>query len=250
MNSTETRISSSSDLFDQSAELAVIVPTFNERENIPELIRRLRIVLDGFNWELIVVDDDSPNGTSEVVHDYACSDRRIRLLHRVRRRGLSSACIEGMMASTSPYLAVMDADLQHDEWILPKMFQRLRAENLDLVIATRNGEGGSMGSFSALRVLLSGFGKRISRAISSCKLSDPMSGFFMLRRSLLLDVVHRLNGEGFKILLDIVSSAVRPVRVGEVGYRFRTRRSGRNNLVMRLCEYLITFDLIVSFQSV
>jgi dolichol-phosphate mannosyltransferase len=222
----------------RALDLSVIVPTFNERDNVGELVSRLKTPLKGLAWELIVVDDDSPDGTSELVRDYSFQDRRIRLLRRVGRRGLASACIEGMLAASSAAIAVMDADLQRDESILPLMLQKLREEELDLVLGTRNADGGSMGSFSARRVLLSRCGQRISRFICPCELSDPMSGFFLVRRSFFLDVADRLNGDGFKILLDLVASSTRPVRVGEVGYRFRNRRFGESKLDLRVAfEY-------------
>lgn len=223
----------------QNPELAVIVPTYNERENIPLLLAKLRNTLAGIEWEVIFVDDDSPDGTSDAVRAIALHDRRVRLLQRVGRRGLSSACIEGMLATASPYIAVMDADLQHDDTILPKMLERLRTEQLDVVVATRNAAGGSMGLFGAQRVLLSRLGRWMSNSICRCNVSDPMSGFFLLRRTFLLNVVHRLNGHGFKILLDLLSSPAQPVRVGEVGYRFGARLHGKSKLDLRVgFEYI------------
>jgi dolichol-phosphate mannosyltransferase len=220
-------------------DVAVVLPTYNEGKNIPEVIARVRSVLEGLSWEMIFVDDDSPDGTAEAVLEYARSDRRIRLVQRVGRRGLSSACIEGMLATSANYIAVMDADQQHDEAILPKMLARLRDEELDIVVGTRNADGGSMGQFSAKRILLSRLGRRISKSVCHCELSDPMSGFFLLRRGFLMDVVRRLQGEGFKILVDLLASAERRVRVGEIGYRFRLRKYGESKLdLLTAVEYL------------
>jgi dolichol-phosphate mannosyltransferase len=220
-------------------DVAVVLPTYNEGKNIPEVIARVRSVLEGLSWEMIFVDDDSPDGTAEAILEYAKQDRRIRLVQRVGRRGLSSACIEGMLATSANYIAVMDADQQHDETILPKMLARLREEELDIVVGTRNADGGSMGQFSAKRVLLSRLGRRISKSVCHCELSDPMSGFFLLRRGFLMDVVRRLQGEGFKILVDLLASAERRVRVGEIGYRFRLRKYGESKLdLLTAVEYL------------
>lgn len=224
---------------EEHPELAVIVPTYNERSNVGLLYGRLCATLAGVSWEMVFVDDDSPDGTAETVRELARRDRRVRLVHRIGRRGLSSACIEGMLATAAPFVAVMDADLQHDETILPAMLEKLRAERLDLVVATRNAEGGSMGAFSAGRVLLSRAGQALSRAISRCAVSDPMSGFFLLRRPLLDAVVHGLSGNGFKILLDILANAPEGTRAGEVGYRFGRRQHGTSKL-----------DLTVSFEYV
>jgi len=144
-----------------------------------------------------------------------------------------------MLATSASYVAVMDADLQHDETVLPAMLKKLREDKLDLVVATRNAEGGSMGQFERKRVLLSSVGKKIGHAVCRCRLSDPMSGFFLMDRNFFLQVVHRLQGGGFKILVDILASSPRPVRFGEVGYRFRNRERGDSKLDLNTgIEYL------------
>lgn len=219
--------------------LAVVIPTFNERANVPELISRLDTVLDGIAWELLFVDDDSPDGTAALIASYARRDPRVRLLHRIGRRGLSSACIEGVLATTAQYIAIMDADMQHDETILPAMLMRLREHGLDLVVGSRHTAGGSMGQFCASRRLLSRVGRRASHAVCQCPLTDPMSGYFLFTRSFFYEVVHRLHGGGFKILVDMLASSSRPVRLDEVGYTFRLRRFGESKLdVNTAIEYL------------
>jgi dolichol-phosphate mannosyltransferase len=221
-------------------DIAVVLPTFNERGNVQEIIRRLSIALEGLNWELYFVDDDSPDGTSDVVRTFAAADHRIHLIQRIGRRGLSSACIEGMLACSASAIAVMDADMQHDESILRRMLEKLRVEDLDIVVATRNAAGGSMGEFGPMRVFISRLGQRFSRAVTHCVLTDPMSGFFVVRRSFFLEVVRRLYGGGFKILVDMLASATRPVKLGEVGYTFRTRQVGESKLDLNVSiEYLI-----------
>jgi len=224
---------------EQCIDLAVVLPTYKEQENIGEVIAKLAGALKGLNWELIFVDDDSPDGTAEIVRAYARCDRRIRLLHRVGRRGLSSACIEGIMATTANYVAVMDADMQHDETLLPKMLTLMRQDSLDVVVGTRNSLDGSMGQFSPSRVLLSKVGKNISHSICRCKLSDPMSGFFLVNQAFFLKIVHRLQGNGFKILVDMLASSMQPVRIGEIGYCFRNRKHGESKLdVNTAVEYV------------
>jgi dolichol-phosphate mannosyltransferase len=219
--------------------LGVIVPTFNERENVAQLISRLERVLAGIEFEVIVVDDDSPDGTADVVRELARVNPRVRVLQRVGRRGLASACIEGMLASAAPYLAVIDADLQHDETILPAMLEKLESGKLDLVVATRHAAGGSIESLGERRVKLSNVGKRVSRVVMHAELSDPMSGFFVVDRRFLDEVVHSLSGIGFKILLDLVASSPRPVRAAEVPYRFRERLHGESKLdALVAVEYL------------
>lgn len=220
-------------------ELSIILPTFNERGNVAPILENLQQALGGISYEVIFVDDDSRDGTADLVRSISLLDPRVRIVHRVNRRGLSSACLEGMMTSSSPYLAVMDADLQHDERILPQMLQRIKDENLDIVVGSRNIAGGGMGDFDQKRVALSMLGRRLSEAICRCKIADPMSGFFLLRRSFLLEVVHRTSGVGFKILVDLLASSPRPVKLGEVPYTFRTRQHGESKLdIMVGIEYI------------
>jgi dolichol-phosphate mannosyltransferase len=211
-------------------ELAIIVPTLDERDNIEHLIARLGGVLGGIAWEVIFVDDDSQDGTWPLLLELQGRLPQVRALRRIGRRGLASACIEGMLASAAPYLAVIDADLQHDEAILPTMLATLKARQLDLVVGTRFAGGGSAGELSRQRLAISRLGRLVSRAISRADLSDPMSGFFVVRRDFLEDTVHRLSGRGFKLLLDMLASAPRPVRFAEIPYRFRPRRHGRSKL--------------------
>jgi dolichol-phosphate mannosyltransferase len=220
-------------------ELAVVVPTFRERGNVERLLELLAAALEGTEYEVIFVDDDSPDGTAALVRQIGLTNPRVRVLQRIKRRGLSSACLEGMMSTAAPYIAVMDADLQHDERILPTMLNKLKAGSFDLVVATRNAEGGSKGEFAASRVRLSEMGRGLSRLVSRCDLSDPMSGFFLVDRRFLEDVAHSASGVGFKILLDLVASSPRPVRIAEVPYTFRKRLHGDSKLDMLVgLEYL------------
>jgi dolichol-phosphate mannosyltransferase len=219
-------------------ELAIIVPTLNEKENIEPLLARLEATLAGIHWEVVFVDDDSQDGTADLLVRLQAVMARVRVIRRIGRRGLSSACIEGMLATAAPYLAVMDADLQHDETILPAMLAKLRDDDLDLVVGTRFGAGGSAGGLSKPRELLSRCGRMLSRMISRAELSDPMSGYFVLRRPFLDRTVRRLSGQGFKILLDLFASAPGPVRFAEVPFTFRSRHSGESKLdTLVMLEY-------------
>jgi dolichol-phosphate mannosyltransferase len=214
-------------------ELTVVVPAFRERENIPSLLAALETALAGVDWETIVVVDDAFDGTEDLVRDRAQQDRRVRCLHRVGRRGLASACIEGMLASSAPYLAVMDADLQHDETLLPKLLAAAKSERADVVVASRYMEGGSTGELAAERVRLSQLASALSRVL--CKgLTDPMSGFFVVRRGFLEQVMRRLYGRGFKILLDLVAATRGEARIVELPYRMRSRVHGESKLGARV----------------
>jgi dolichol-phosphate mannosyltransferase len=230
---------SSDSLTAQSLELAIVIPTYNERENVAELVSRLDRTLAGIRFEILFVDDDSPDGTAEAVWELAVSRPWVRVIRRIGRRGLASASLEGMLATAAPVIAVMDADLQHDERVLRQMLETLRDQSLDVVVGTRNTAGGSMGDFSPWRIRLSNLGRRISRMVTRVDISDPMSGFFMVTRGFLNEVVHHTSGVGFKILVDLLASARRPLRVGEVAYTFRNREHGESKLDINVgLEYL------------
>jgi dolichol-phosphate mannosyltransferase len=217
-------------LIQPGPELAVIIPTFNERGNVEELLARLDACLAGVHWEAIFVDDDSPDGTALAVREMGMKDRRVRVLHRIKRRGLSTACIEGMLASTAPYLAVMDADLQHDERLLPDMLREMRQSGLDIVVGSRYVSGGGTGNWDEGRKKISRFATTLSALVLKADLKDPMSGFFMLRRELLDEALRNLSGIGFKILLDIFASVPRPLVFRELPYTFRPRHAGESKL--------------------
>jgi dolichol-phosphate mannosyltransferase len=217
-----------------------VIPTYNEAENVPILVERLRSVLQGVDWELLFVDDDSPDGTAQRIRAIACDEPRVRLIQRVGRRGLSSACIEGMLATMAPYLAVMDADLQHDETLLPEMLRQLRSEPLDVVVGSRYVPGGGIADWEQRRASMSRLATWLGRRVIKADLKDPMSGFFMLRAEVLQDCVRALSGVGYKILLDIFATHPEPLRFRELPYRFRSRESGASKLDNAvLWEYLL-----------
>ena len=221
-------------------ELAVVVPTYNEADNVAEIVRRVGAALEGIDWELIFVDDDSVDQTWRLARDLAATDRRVRVLQRVGRRGLSSACIEGMLASATPYIAVIDGDLQHDETRLPLMLATLKAEDLDIVVGSRYVAGGGVGDWDTKRQSMSRLAGAIGRRLIKADLKDPMSGFFMLRADLLQTCVRSLSGVGYKILLDIFASCPQPPRFKEVPYEFRLRSAGTSKLDKAvLWEYLL-----------
>ncbi|HTN49719.1 MAG TPA: glycosyltransferase family 2 protein [Burkholderiaceae bacterium] len=214
----------------QPPELSIVVPTFNEALNVGPLVERISAAMIDIDWEVIFVDDDSPDGTADAVRALAQSNRRVRCVQRLGRRGLSSACIEGMLASSAPFLAVMDADLQHDERLLPQMLDLLRADEADLAIGSRYVEGGSSGNFPDDRVAISRMATRLALAATRVNVADPMSGFFMLKAPLFRACVRDLSATGFKILLDLLASAPNDIRVRELPYRFGERNAGSSKL--------------------
>jgi dolichol-phosphate mannosyltransferase len=210
--------------------LSVVVPTFNECDNVVQLYRKLEATLAGIAWEVVFVDDDSPDKTWQIVRELAHQDSRARCIRRIGRRGLSGACIEGILASSAPFAAVMDADLQHDETQLPTMLSLLESGKADLVVGSRYVEGGSADSFDKQRAGFSAFATRIARRVLGVAIADPMSGFFMIRRDKFEQIAPKLSTQGFKILLDIVATAQGELKTIEVPFTFGSRLHGESKL--------------------
>src|SRR6202167_3020484 len=207
-------------------ELSVVVPTFNERTNVPILVERLFRVLAGCDWEVVFVDDNSPDGTAAVARALGAADSRVRCIRRIGRRGLAGACLEGMLASQARYVAVIDADLQHDETLLAAMLDRLRADRADVVIASRYLDGGSAAGLSPVRARLSRWSNALTRFVLGIDLTDPMSGYFMIRRDAFEALAPSISSQGFKILLDLLASARGRLRTLELPSPFRERQHG------------------------
>ena len=220
-------------------ELTVVVPTYSERDNIGEVVRRLRETLENVEWEVVFVDDDSPDRTSVVAKTLGSRDARVRCIRRIGRRGLSGACIEGILSSSAPVVAVMDADLQHDETILPQMLEAIRSGS-DLAVASRyTGGGSATEGLSPIRKWGSELATRMASRFIGTQVSDPMSGFFMIRREIVERHAVSLAGEGYKLLMDILWTAGASLKVSEVSYRFRERHAGESKL-----DALVTFDYL------
>ncbi len=210
--------------------VTVVVPTFNERDNVTTLYRRLEAAFKDVPWEVVFVDDNSPDGTWQVVRGLSQADSRVRCIRRIGRRGLSGACIEGILAASAPYAAVIDADLQHDETQLPKMLSLLESGAAELVVGSRYVEGGSAASFNKQRAGASAFATEIARRLLKVEVADPMSGFFMIRRDRFEQIAPKLSTQGFKILLDIIASAEGGLRTVEIPYTFGSRLHGESKL--------------------
>jgi len=218
----------------------VVAPTFNERENVARLVAKLDAALAGERWEVIFVDDDSPDGTAELVKEIAGRDARVHCIRRVGRRGLAGAVVEGALASAAPFVAVIDADMQHDETLLPRMLDILRAGDVDLVVGSRYLEAAGLDKgLSPARKLGSRAATALGRKALKTEVSDPVSGFFMIRRACVDRVADRLEPAGFKILFDLIASQDEPLRVRELPYAFQAREAGESKLDGRVAlEYL------------
>jgi dolichol-phosphate mannosyltransferase len=210
--------------------ISVVVPTFNERDNVTRLYRKLELVLAAIAWEIVFVDDNSPDGTWSVVRGLARQDGRVRCIRRLGRRGLAGACIEGILACSAPYAAVMDADLQHDELQLPRMLSLLQGGQAELVVGSRYIEGGSAASFDKRRAGASAIATEVARRVLGVSIADPMSGFFMIRRDRFEQLAPELSTQGFKILLDIIATAQGKLKTVEIPYTFGARLHGESKL--------------------
>ncbi|MEO1648281.1 MAG: glycosyltransferase family 2 protein [Pseudomonadota bacterium] len=228
-----------------SLDLAIILPTLNESGNLAPLVERIDGALGPGGWEVLIVDDNSQDGTADEARALALKDSRVRVIQRIGRRGLASAAIEGFCATAAPFVAVMDADHQHDPALLPRMLDALKAAEADICVASRFAEGASTQDWAnPEREKLSGFANGIARAITGVELSDPMSGYFMLPTATARDLVPRLSGIGFKILLDLLATSTSPMRVKEFPLNFAARREGASKL-----DRAVLFDFLAGLYD-
>lgn len=226
-------------------ELAVVLPTLNERGNVAPLVERLDSALSGVAWEAIFVDDNSPDGTADAARALALADPRIRVIQRFGRRGLASAAIEGICATAAPVVAVMDADLQHDPALLPAMLRAVSGGECDLAYASRFAAGASTARWNRpRRERASTLANALARRLTGFTLSDPMSGYFMLPAAMVRDHVHRLSGIGFKILLDLLATIDMPLRIKEFPLDFAERAAGESKL-----DRTVMFEFLVGLYD-
>jgi dolichol-phosphate mannosyltransferase len=225
-------------------QLSVIVPTFNERGNVASVVAGLDLALRAVSWEVIFVDDASPDRTADAVRDLARRDRRVRLISRHNRRGLSSAVVEGGLAATGDIIAVMDGDMQHDESVLPELYRRVASGEADIATASRFlADGAEAGLATGTRVRISSTGIALANRFFGLDLTDPLTGFFALRRSALEQALPHLSALGFKILLDLIISIQPRPKVSEVPFRFRARAQGASKLDRRVLYDFFLFVL-------
>jgi dolichol-phosphate mannosyltransferase len=218
--------------------LSVVIPTYNERENIVAQLQVVIKQLEGLigRYEIIVVDDGSPDGTAECVLPFI--NETIHLVQRAARRDLSTALMEGFNRAQGKYVLAMDADLQHDASAILKMLTKAESTDADVVVATRYAAEGSVQGWSWSRRQLSGCGVRLVERYLSQSVSDPLSGFFLLRHSAWQQLQKQLQPAGFKLLLDIL--VANPSLVcEEVGYCFMPRQRGHSKLGIQQCAIFL-----------
>lgn len=216
-----------------STDLTIIIPTYNECQNIPAIIDVIESALTGHSWQILFVDDDSPDGTAELIEEISKNKDYIRCMKRIGRKGRTSACIEGMGSVSTPYICVMDADLQHDEKLLPEMLTTMKQDDYDLIIGSRYVNSGSTGSLPFYRVMISKLAGKFGSIILKHKVSDPTSGFIMIKHNFFHEINRKLSGKGmkgFELTLDILASADSSLRYIELPYTMRDRKKGKSKL--------------------
>lgn len=216
-----------------SIEYSIVIPTYNEKENISELILRLEKLFEGSHYEIIVADDDSPDLTWSVVDEIFKRNDRVSCLRRVdRERGLSASVVDAFDIAKGEFLAVIDGDMQHDESFLPPMFET--AKSADLVLGSRFAPGGEIeGGWPWHRLFFSKCASLAARLALGVSVSDPMSGYFVVRAEVYRKVRGDLDPKGFKILLEILhwsTLRLENARIAEVPIKFRPRIAGESKL--------------------
>ncbi|TGK05620.1 glycosyltransferase family 2 protein [Leptospira langatensis] len=210
--------------------VSVILPTYNESENLPIAADRISKSLSGFKHEIIVVDDDSPDHTWEIAENLQETIPQLRVIRRLTGKGLSSAVLTGMGAAEGEVFVVMDSDLQHDEKILPEMIRSFYERDVDLCLGTRYAKGGSTGKWSWARIGISRFANFLAKRLLGLPVSDPMSGYFGIKRSVYSETVNEINPRGFKILLEFLGRSKEELKIEEIPYTFQTRVHGKTKL--------------------
>jgi dolichol-phosphate mannosyltransferase len=229
MHSSPT-LTSGQSLSSITPEISIVIPVYNERENIELLVKQLHTALADRHWEALFVDDDSPDGSADEIRRISLSDPRIRLILRVEDAGLAKACIQGMLSAKAELLCVMDGDGQHDPVYIPELIKALQSTKSDLASAARDlSDATNEAALGGTRRRLSEMGNALIRKVTGRQTNDPLTGFFVIRRQAFLSVVRQLSNSGFKLLFDILASnhALRHV---EIPFHFKERHAGDSKL--------------------
>ena len=211
-------------------QVSIILPTYNERESLPILIENIFHVLKVYQkkFEVIVVDDHSPDKTYVVAREIARKKSWVRVIRRIHDKGLSSAILAGFSASKGDYLIAMDSDMQHDVAILPQMIQAFE-EKFDIVIGSRKVNGGGIENWTFIRKTISWVASSMAKLILPFDVQDPMSGYFGFTRHIFEKLSSSINPKGFKLLLEFIAIS-NGLRIKEIGYIFRDRQFGKSKL--------------------
>ncbi|MEB3862143.1 MAG: glycosyltransferase family 2 protein [Desulfurococcales archaeon] len=235
-------------------EISIVVPTYNEAQVIGAFLDKVREELDKHTkcYEIVIVDDDSPDGTWRIVEEESRKDPRVRLVRRTGERGLATAVIRGIREARSSLVIVMDADLQHPPEVIPDIVRKAR-EGYDIVVASRYAKGGGVEGWSRARLAISMISSIVSKILvrEARKTSDPMSGFFLVRKEAVR--LEDLRPRGYKILLEILAKSP-GARVADVPYTFKRRAAGDSKLGLRVMAdfilHLIALSRLARFAIV
>ncbi|MFT3964742.1 MAG: glycosyltransferase family 2 protein [Sphingobium sp.] len=235
------RVDERQDETEGDLQIAVIVPVLNEAGNVRPMFAALSQALGHLCYEVIFVDDGSTDGTIALIDDLARHHREVRAIKRFNRKGLASAVIEGAMSSAADVIAVIDGDMQHDERQLAPMYAAIAEDRADMVVGTRYADGGAADGLSAARLKGSLLVTQFTNMLMRTRCSDPMSGFFAIRRDRLVELCPHLSAIGFKIVLDILVSGKGKLRVAEQPFQFRNRHSGDSKMSLKIVTELLVF---------
>lgn len=208
---------------------SLIVPTYNEAENIQDFLQILCQILDRekISYEIIISDDNSPDETWRLVQDFSKKNSRVFVLRRFFNKGLTPAVLDGIERASGIIVGIMDADLQHDPELLPKMIEK--CSTYDLVIGSRYLNGNNLSALSPIRLKLSKFGTYLAKIFLGIEVSDPLSGYFVIRKELLVGISSEISTTGFKVLLEILGR-IKNLKILEIEYIFRNRTKGTTKL--------------------
>jgi len=226
------------------AQVSIIIPTYNESENIIQVLKSIgESIPENIPIQAIVVDDNSPDGTGKMVEDYINDTQNkagysINVIHRETKSGLSSAILDGIQHSSGETVVVMDSDLSHPPKIIPQLMEEIRTSDCDIVIASRYTEGGEVSGWSTKRKLISKGATGIAKAGLGVNESDPMSGFFAFKRKILEGI--KFDAIGYKMLLEILVKT-KGAKVKEIPYTFTDRTRGSSKL-----DSSTMFDFVTS----
>ena len=209
--------------------VSIVTPTYNEAENLPILIQRLHAALGVLPHEIIIADDNSPDGTWQVGETLATEDPTLRVMRRFHDPGLSASVLDGLSTARGEVLVVIDADLQHDTGVLPEMLSHVLSKRVDVCVGSRSTAGGGYGDWSSSRRFVSWVATMIAKLLLRVSVSDPMSGYFVVSREAYEQTAPSINPRGFKILLEFIGRN-HQLRVDEVGYEFSNRIHGETKL--------------------
>jgi len=220
-------------LDDEKNQVSIIIPTYNESENIINILHSIKeIIPKNILTQTIVVDDNSPDGTGKLVEDYLknvkkMADHTIEIIHRKAKNGLGSAILNGIQQAKGDTIVVMDCDFSHPPQIIPKLVESIKKYQYDIAVASRYIKGGKIQGWSQKRKLMSKFATLIAKKGLGVNTKDPMSGFFAFKRSIIKEL--NFDAIGYKILLEIIVKT-KGVNIKEIPYTFQDREFGSSKL--------------------